>query len=507
MDPEGWVMRASARGLVLCGGRPRGTLYAVYRFLEDEVGVRFWTPRDETVPRRRRLDLSTFERRGRPAFVYRDVHGEPAPGLFYARNRVNGHFNHLSGAWGGSERYGPPRHVHDFYDYVPPRELFREHPEYFSEVAGLRFGGAGQLCLTNVELAELVARRLAGYVVEARAEAARRGAAAPRLFDISQNDWGHPCGCDACSRLAAEEQGESGPLIAFVNRVAARIGPAYPQVLIDTLAYSYTFEPPRSTAALSNVTVRVAPLYQRDFAAPVTAPSNRKVLAALRGWKRRTRHLRVWDYIVTFGDAGDLPLPNIDVIAADLRFYRDLGVEGVFVQHAHPVDADVRDLKQWVVTKLLEDPDRDPDALVREFTEGYYGAAGTHVRRYLRLLQRSARRHPARIGFPVDPRDFAWLEPDFLLRGQAVFDRAARAVEDDPLLRARVEHARLTLDRATLLRAADPEVAPALALLDVAAVRRRYRTTWIREIERRLPVGLRARSVAAVDAWLAERAP
>jgi hypothetical protein len=42
--PEEWIVRTHGNDLVLAGGRPRGTLYAVYHFLEDEVGVHWWNP-------------------------------------------------------------------------------------------------------------------------------------------------------------------------------------------------------------------------------------------------------------------------------------------------------------------------------------------------------------------------------------------------------------------------------------------------------------------------------
>ena len=296
-------------------------------------------------------------------------------------------------------------------------------------------------------------------------------------------------------------------MIAFVNRVAAQIAPLHPQVLIDTLAYAHTFEPPRSQVTLPNVVVRVAPLYQRNFAAPVTAPSNREVRSALEGWRRHTRHLRVWDYAVAFGPEGDLPLPNLATIAEDLRFYRGLGVEGVFMQHAHPVGADMRDLKQWVLTKLLEDPTRSTEALVDEFSAGFYGPAGKWVRRYLTRLERAARRRPARIGFPVSWADYVYLDTAFLLEGQRIFDRAARSVADEPALAERVDHARLTLDRATLILAATGSVDEARELdaVDLAALRRRYRATWLREVERRLPPRERASAVASMEAELLER--
>ncbi len=39
--PERWAVQRVGDNLILVGGRPRGTLYAVYHFLEEVVGVRW----------------------------------------------------------------------------------------------------------------------------------------------------------------------------------------------------------------------------------------------------------------------------------------------------------------------------------------------------------------------------------------------------------------------------------------------------------------------------------
>ena len=39
------------------GGRPRGTLYAVHRFLETVLGIRWWTPWATDVPKRADLQV------------------------------------------------------------------------------------------------------------------------------------------------------------------------------------------------------------------------------------------------------------------------------------------------------------------------------------------------------------------------------------------------------------------------------------------------------------------
>jgi hypothetical protein len=498
MGPEEWHLLAASEGLILCGGRPRGTLYAVYRFLEKIVGVRWWTPHEESVPRRDRLRVARLDQRGRPAFAYRDIHGLADPGPFFARHRINGHFSRLGAEHGGAERYGPPRQVHNFHVYVPPEEWFTTHPEFFSEIAGLRYGGEAQLCLTNPELRELVERRMSAFIRQSGDEAAPEGNHAPRLFDFSQNDWGKPCECDRCSAIADREGGDSGPLIDFLNQLAESIAEEHPDVLIDTLAYAHTFDPPRTLSPRQNIAVRLSALYDRNFAVAVSHPDNQRYLMALRGWSAKTRHLRIWDYTVTFGPDGDLPLPNLSLLSEDYRLYLDHGVDGIFVQHEYPIAADMRDLKLWVLMKLLEDPRQSLRALVVDFTDGYYGRAGKAIRRYLRRLETAAEKSPAELGYPVQSSDYVYLDGEFLVQAQAIFDRAERTLRGDPLLLRRVRHARISLDRATMTHYSERGAGLELAL-DLAALVDRYRRTWREQIDLRLPAADRAAARAEVE--------
>ena len=66
------------------------------------------------------------------------------------------------------------------------------------------------------------------------------------------------------------------------------------------------------------------------------------------------------------------------------------GLRGPTAEHEHPIRVDMRDLKVWLMVKLLEDPYRDYDALVRDFTDGFYDPAGATIRRYLADLQATA---------------------------------------------------------------------------------------------------------------------
>ena len=261
-----------------------------------------------------------------------------------------------------------------------------------------------------------------------------------------------PARAGPCNELTESEGSGSGPLIAFVNELAEGVAERWPDVLIDTLAYSHTFEPPRITRAADNVTVRVSGLYQRDFAKPVSDPANRSYLDALHGWRGKVKHLRIWDYPRNYAREGELPLPNLPVLAEDFRLYRELGVEGIFVENGQPVGSDMRDLKLWVLAKLLEDPARDQRALAREFIDGFYGPAARPIRRYRDLLQRAAARTRPSIQYIPGIEDFTHIDRNLVMRGQKLFDRAERKAAGDPDLLRRIRDARLTLDRAMLAK-------------------------------------------------------
>ena len=494
LGPEEWVIATNEDALILCGGRPRGTLYAVYHFLEDFLGVRWWNPFEESVPRRRRLEVGSISLRGKPAFRYRDVHGIDGPRSFCARNRLNGAATGLSREFGGAESFGPPHIAHTFYLYLPPEEFFEAHPEFYSERTGVRVAEDSQLCLTQPGLVPVIVGRLRAFINSARKEASASGEPPPRFFDISQNDWRGSCECDRCKAVAAREGSQSGPLIEFVNKVADAVKVDYPDVMIATLAYDYTFRPPKLVAPRENVLVRFSSLQRKDFTKPIFEAYKGEVRDALIGWSTISRHLWVWDYAVTFGDFHSLPVPSYRNLAEDFRFYLEHGVEGLFVQHDYPIAADMRDLKLWTELKLMENPDRDVEALALEFTRGFYGRAGRFVMEYLDLLDAAAKRKPSIIRFAGQPSDYAYLDLAFLVEADRLFQRAERAVGGDRVRRRRVNHARLSLDRAILILW--PELLKEHAVsgrakqampLDREEVLRRYRRTWDEQIGLRVP--------------------
>lgn len=99
-------MRTRGDQLLLAGGRPRGTLYAVSRFLQDSCGVRWWTPWASRIPKQPNLRVGDLEVRIQPAFEYRESYWTPAFDADWSwRNGGNGQSSRLPPEKGGRITY------------------------------------------------------------------------------------------------------------------------------------------------------------------------------------------------------------------------------------------------------------------------------------------------------------------------------------------------------------------------------------------------------------------
>ena len=238
MGNEGFIIRTVGKDIVIAGGRPRGTLYGVYDFLERFCGCRWYTPTVKKMPFTLKLEVpDEIAVREVPALEYRESFfcGNALDGEWSAHNRCNGQMPIMHAHQGGQIKYFP--FVHTFNALLSPDEYFDEHPEYFSMVDGKRVRERTQLCLTNPDVVEIATKKVRQWIEE-HPEAT--------IISVSQNDWYNPCTCPECSKIDEAEGSHAGSLIAFVNKIAENIEKDYPNIVIDALAYQYARTPPRT---------------------------------------------------------------------------------------------------------------------------------------------------------------------------------------------------------------------------------------------------------------------
>jgi len=272
------------------------------------------------------------------------------------------------------------------------------------------------------------------------------------IVSVSQNDCFRPCACDACRAVDEREGSHAGSLLLFVNAVAEAIEPEFPGKAVDTLAYQYTRKPPRTIRPRRNVIVRLCSI-ECCFAHPLeTCERNASFRDDLVAWSRLTDRLYVWDYATNFAHYLQ-PLPNVGVLAANVRFYADHGVRGIFEEgdYAPGGGGEMGRLKAYLVARAMWDPEVDAGAVREEFLVGYFGEAAGPIGRWLDRLQEAASK-PGVHATIYDGPDAPYLSEDVLAAGEALFAEAGRLAENETI-RGRVKEAGLGIRYVRLVRA------------------------------------------------------
>ncbi len=73
LGTDGIVVYNLGNTIILAGGEPRGVLYAVYDFLENEVGIRWWTSTESYIPSTPKLWIPEIDEIYVPPLSFRDA--------------------------------------------------------------------------------------------------------------------------------------------------------------------------------------------------------------------------------------------------------------------------------------------------------------------------------------------------------------------------------------------------------------------------------------------------
>jgi hypothetical protein len=440
LGSDGIIIQTVGDDLILAGGRPRGTLYAVYTFLEEHVGCRWWSSKASTIPVKPTLRIDQLDIRYVPPLEYRESFWFDAfDGDWAVRNKSNGNSERLGDKHGGKHRY--EGFVHTFFPLIPPDKYFEDYPEWFSEIKGKRTHNRTQLCLTNEEMKKELIKNLKGRL---------RNNPAATIASVSQNDWHGNCQCPKCAAIEKEEGSPAGLMLRFVNAVAEDIEEEFPNVAISTLAYQYTRKPPKITKPRPNVIVRLCSI-ECSFSKPLADERNKKFRDDIVGWSKICNRLYIWDYTTNFRHY-IMPHPNLLVLGPNVKFFVDHNVKGIFEQGAYTSNgAEMAELRAWVLAKLLWDPTLDGQKLIGEFIEGYYGPAGPHIKDYLEITHDAVEESRDHLGC-FSQHTAKFLSFETLSKGWERLKTAEAAVNDNPDLRFRVQVAQLPIMYTFMMR-------------------------------------------------------
>jgi len=422
---EGFRIKTVGDELYITAHTERGIQNAVYTFLETYLGCRKYSPKVEVIPSRPSITLALIDDTQVPAVTFRlqDL-PDSAYSAWHKLNSLDD--------WG--------LFVHTFKTLVPPEKYFKDHPEYFSENAGVRVADA-QLCLTNPDVCNIVVEELRRRMKE-KPDAC--------FWSVSQNDTYVPCGCPSCRAIDSAQGSPSGTLIAFANRIAGE----FPDKIISTLAYQYSRSAPKHIKPAPNVNIMLCTIECNRSKPIAEDPKSASFVKDIKDWSSLTHNIFLWDYVIQFRNLVS-PFPNLRVLQPNIQFFVENGVTSIYEQGVGSKLGEFCELRNYLLCKLLWNPYVNLDSVMTDFLQGYYGGAALYIRQYIDAMHDALERSGEDLllyGYPYPSAD-GYLSGAMIDRYAAMFDQAEAVVANQPELLFRVHTARLPLQFAQLEQA------------------------------------------------------
>ncbi len=422
-DDESYSIKTTENGVVIGGSPVRGVLYGAYRFLEEYIGWRFLAADTEVLKAAETVNVDAIDETYTPYFEYRDTYWtNHFDSAFSAKRAVNSsNSRHSVPELGGLIGY-TGQFVHTFTPLIgtdPYQQPCLSDPKTYEDT-----------------LAAVM------KILEENPDS--------RIISVSQNDNQNSCQCAQCLATDTEEGSPAGTLLRFVNRIAEAVEKDYPKVAIHTLAYQYTREAPKITVPRDNVIVQLCTI-ECCFNHALdddTCETNRALKEDMIAWSNICNRIYVWDYTTNFMYY-IAPFPNFDVIAANVRFFHEHNVKGLFEQGNYQSggNAELGDLRAYLLSKLMYNPymeEEEYERHINEFLQGYYGAGWENIRKYYDFIMETSNKK-GDFGIYHAP-DEMYRFADFRDRCEEIdtwFDAAEAAAEDELRL-AHVQHTRLS---------------------------------------------------------------
>ncbi|OQA83709.1 MAG: hypothetical protein BWY31_02797 [Lentisphaerae bacterium ADurb.Bin242] len=452
--------------LFLFGKGLHGDLFAVYDFLENVLGFRWYDARGgRKTPDCRTLKLGNLDRKNNFSVAYRSATGywiyhRPAAHLFFLRNRQNINLalflkregvevpeDDLTAAYPGSHTlpsYLPgqmDRNVYKPFPWLKNTDYSKTHPEFFGiDESGKRRFQAHH-CLSNPALR----RELTSLILENMKRNPDK-----RVFSISQHDSpGRFCYCPECVALEKKYGTPGGPLFDCLIELAPVVKEKYPENLISFLVYrkNQTQIPPDVKKLPDNLMGVFAPI-DDNFAADWNHPSNRETCKDLKQWGKISKNLSVWYYPNPY--TGDITpaLGNVRRLVNDIRLMVDAGMTHSSFEHdvGVPNMIGFTELQSFLLLQLFKDSGQDAEKLIDEFMAFEYGAAAPVMRRYLNELEDARSKMTAGMTWDAAFNSYTYLTPDNLVRWDSCFHEMEKLLENDAARRFNMERVRINLD-------------------------------------------------------------
>lgn len=420
----------------LAGG---GTLYAVYDFLENEMGVRWIWPGElgEVIPRKAIPLMDGVERRGREPLLKRMLRGDlEGSRRISIANRLWG-WKHPVNArrameakrlWLTRNRTGSRRDFMFGHAFIDWHKRFKERPEVFAmQPTGLRGRFAGTdaeddinkyypLCVANPKVHDII---VAGWTQSNKERFAPN--VQPPYINCCENDSAAFCICSKCRswdaadplfdkspywsgaikdvttkdrfamcKIVWEGEGElarghnppsvTDRYVRFYNAVLEKARAVHPLAEVCAYAYVNYREPPKEVRVSDGVVISYVPA----ISFPYAKESSEVFRKAWAGWNKMgaTQMFYRPNYM---HNGGNMPYSSAKRMADDMNFAYAHGMIAIDQDSLNGAWS-AQAMKNYVAARVLREPDATYGKMSAEFYSAF-GAAAEQVREYCEMLE------------------------------------------------------------------------------------------------------------------------
>lgn len=386
---DGFLLYSTGDKLFISGVDSRGTLYGVYTFLEEYLGVRWFTPTLEVVPENEDIIIdSKINRLIEPSFSIRRNDSIGTNDAYRARTKMNVSFWEEAVDYGGALTYV----LWDVtLDKLVPDDLITEHPEYFATTAeGTKT--CDHVCLSNPEVLDVAVKNAREAILENETNA--------KYIHIGQKDNTNYCRCDKCEELYEKYGSVSAPTILFTNAFADALDDEFPDFMFTFYAYNETDKPPQdlSLKCNKNVAPVLCGLHKACRSHPLTEcgaqdgnetfynlfGDNEPVIAEdFKNWVKVADTTYIYDYTINFINTAQF-FSNFETMQSTMQYMYDIGITGYIYNCGDTHIAAFNELRNYLLCKLQWDVNCDVEYHMMDFIKAYYGeAAAPYIKEIL----------------------------------------------------------------------------------------------------------------------------
>jgi hypothetical protein len=447
LGDEGFYWLFNKDYIIIAGSKTRGTIYGVYSFLEEFLGIRWYDPECTIVPNHKNINLPMISKKKLPSLSYRIVTYLNQLDPDYSL-KLKCNMNPFTDEDHGGGYFLSTAHLtHTFYQLVDPKNYYADHPEYFALVKGKRVSNLGQLCLSNSDVIQIATENVLKWFEED-----------PRIHSMGviQNDVNNYCECEACKALE-HKYGDvhSAPIINLCNTIATKLKEKYPDPpkYVHTIAYTYSLIPPQGLKVHERVLVVVCDMYPdcADHKPIGQDPLTENYVKYIKDWVRISPNVLAWHYAVDFVHFL-MPFPNFKALYENTKIYQSLGLKGILFQGTQQmgVYGEFEEFRNWFLYKMLWDTTLGFDEIVNDFISGYYGKAAPVIKEFFDELHKTAELPWVKMHL-YSGLEAGYLTKEFVVNYLNKIKASLEVVKSNPEVLAHVEKVLMSLDYSYLI--------------------------------------------------------